>query len=195
MSFAEQLARLQVFLDADDLHEEALDYIAAHGYLTALCICPDAVPEREWIDALFAETPQYADDTERDAIEATLVQLKAHIARQLASDEDMELPCDLDLGDDADESELRGWCIGFMEGVFLRESVWFEQAEEEVSELLLPIMVGSGLFDEQPEFADIAANAQLVDEMMAQIPEVLTALYLLCHAPEEKPALLKPRRH
>ncbi|PKL94599.1 MAG: YecA family protein, partial [Gammaproteobacteria bacterium HGW-Gammaproteobacteria-9] len=28
MSFAEQLARLQVFLDADDLHEEALDYIA-----------------------------------------------------------------------------------------------------------------------------------------------------------------------
>ena len=30
-----------------------------------------------------------------------------------------------------------------MEGVFLREEVWFEQAEEEASELLLPIMVGS----------------------------------------------------
>jgi len=77
MSFAEQLARLQVFLDADDLHEEALDYIAAHGYLTALCICAEPVPEREWIDALFAEPPKYADDTEREAIEATLVQLKA----------------------------------------------------------------------------------------------------------------------
>ena len=36
MSFAEQLTRLQVFLDADDLHDEALDYVAAHGYLTAL---------------------------------------------------------------------------------------------------------------------------------------------------------------
>ena len=97
MSFAEQLARLQVFLDADDLHEEALDYIAAHGYLTALCICSEQVPEREWIDALFSEPPKYKDDTEREAIEATLVQLKAHIARQLASDEDMELPCELDL--------------------------------------------------------------------------------------------------
>ena len=86
MSFAEQLARLQVFLDADDLHEEALDYIAAHGYLTALCICSEQVPEREWIDALFSEPPKYKDDTEREAIEATLVQLKAHIARQLASD-------------------------------------------------------------------------------------------------------------
>ncbi|MFC3607040.1 YecA/YgfB family protein [Stutzerimonas tarimensis] len=195
MSFAEQLARLQVFLDADDLHEEALDYIAAHGYLTALCICPDEVPEKEWIDALFAEPPRYRDDTERESIETTLAQLKAHIARQLASDEDMELPCDPDLGEDPDDSELRGWCIGFMEGVFLREAVWFEEAEEEVSELLLPIMVGSGLFDEQPEFADIAQDADLVDEMIQQIPEILTALYLLCHAPEEKPALLKPRRH
>ena len=195
MSFAEQLTRLQEFLDSDDLHEEALDYVAAHGYLTALCVSPEPVEEREWIDALFAEPPHYTDDTEREAIEATLIQLKAHIARQLASVEDMELPCELDLGDEPDDSDLRGWCIGFMEGVFMREAVWFEDSEEEVSELLLPIMVGSGLFDEQPEFSDIAADPALADEMVSQIPEILTALYLLCHAPEEKPALLKPRRH
>jgi uncharacterized protein len=193
MSFAEQFTRLQAFLDADDLHEEALDYVAAHGYLTALCICPDDVPEREWIDALFAEPPHYRDDAERDDIENALVALKAHIARQLASDEDMHLPCDLDLGEEPDDSDLRGWCIGFMEGVFLREATWFEGSEDEVSELLLPIMVGSGLFEEQAEFADIAADADLVDSMMEQIPELLTALYLLCNAPDEKPALLKPR--
>ncbi|UTN74996.1 UPF0149 family protein [Pseudomonas aeruginosa] len=113
----------------------------------------------------------------------------------LASDEDLELPCDLDLGDEPDDSDLRGWCIGFMEGVFLREEVWFEQAEEEVSELLLPIMVGSGLFDEQPEFDEIARDRHLVDDMVAQIPDLLTNLFLLCQAPEEKPALLKPRTH
>ena len=195
MSFAEQLSRLQAFLDADDLHEEALDYVAAHGYLTALAICPVQVPEREWIDALFAEPPHYRSEAEKAEIEDTLVQLKAHIGRQLASDEDMELPCDLDLGDDPDDSDLRGWCIGFMEGVFLRESVWFEDAEEEVSELLLPIMVGSGLFDEQPEFEEIARDRDLVDDMAEQIPELLTALFLLCQAPEEKPSLLKPRQH
>lgn len=195
MSFAEQLSRLQAFLDADDLHEEALDYVAAHGYLTALSICPVQVPEREWIDALFAEPPHYRSEAEKAEIEDTLVQLKAHIGRQLASDEDMELPCDLDLGDEPDDSDLRGWCIGFMEGVFLRESVWFEDAEEEVSELLLPIMVGSGLFDEQPEFEEIARDRDLVDDMVEQIPELLTALFLLCQAPEEKPSLLKPRQH
>ncbi|GLZ89181.1 hypothetical protein Pres01_52320 [Metapseudomonas resinovorans] len=195
MSFAEQLSRLQAFLDADDLHEEALDYVATHGYLTALSICPDQVPEREWIDALFAEPPHYRSDAECEEIESTLLALQAHIARQLASDEDPEMPCDLDLGEDPDDSDLRGWCIGFMEGVFLREETWFESAEEEVSELLLPIMVGSGLFDEQPEFADIAKDRDLVDEMIEQIPELLTALFLLCNAPEEKPALLKPRHH
>lgn len=193
MSFAEQLSRLQAFLDADDLHDEALDYVAAHGYLTALSICPEQVPEREWIDALFAEPPHYRSDAEREEIESTLIQLKAHIARQLASDDDPELPCDLDLGDDPDDSDLRGWCIGFMEGVFLREDIWFENAEDEVSELLLPIMVGSGLFDEQPEFADIARDQDLMSEMVQQIPELLTALFLLFNAPEEKPALLKPR--
>lgn len=193
MSFAEQFTRLQAFLDADDLHEEALDYVAAHGYLTALCICPVDVPEREWIDALFAEPPHYRDSAEREDIENALVTLKAHIARQLASDEDMQLPCDLDLGDDPDDSDLRGWCIGFMEGVFLREAVWFEGSEDEVSELLLPIMVGSGLFEEQQEFAEIARDEDLVASMVEQIPELLTALYLLCNAPDEKPALLKPR--
>ena len=193
MSFAEQLTRLQEFLDSDDLHEEALDYVAAHGYLTALCVSPEPVEEREWIDALFAEPPHYQDEAQRQDIEQALVQLKARIAQQLASDEDMELPCELDLGDEPDLSDLRGWCIGFMEGVFLREAAWFENAEDEVSELLLPIMVGSGLFEEQPEFDEIAADRDLVDSMIEQIPEVLTALYLLFQAPEEKPSLLKPR--
>ena len=110
MSFAEQLTRLQVFLDADELHEEALDYVAAHGYLTALSICAEDVPEREWIDALFAEEPHYADDAQRAEIETTLIGLKAHIARQLGSDEEFELPCELDLGEDPVDSEKKKKC-------------------------------------------------------------------------------------
>ena len=83
MSFAEQLHRLQSFLDADDLHDEALDYIAAHGYLTALSICPEQIPSREWIDALFSEPPHYRSDAEREEIEATLLQLQEHIEKIL----------------------------------------------------------------------------------------------------------------
>lgn len=194
MSITEQMKNLREFLDADELHDEALDYIATCGYLTALTISPEAVPEQEWIAELFAEEPNYKDEAQRVEIEAALLVLKANIERQLASDEDFILPCELSLGDDPDFSELRGWCIGFLEGVFLREDAWFEDDEEEISELLLPIMVGSGLFDEQPDFAEMAADLELVDSMLEQIPEVLTTLFLLCQAPEEKPVLLKKPR-
>lgn len=193
MSFSEQQARLRAFLDADDLYEEALDYVATHGYLTALSICPDQVPEEEWIVELFGQEPDYKDAAEQEEITAALLQLKAQIARQLASDEDFEFPCELSLGDDPEDSDLRAWSIGFMEGVFLREDIWFEDDEDEVSELLLPIMVGSGLFDEQPDFSEISGNDALAASMLVQIPEVLTTLFLLLQAPEEKPVLLKPR--
>jgi len=194
MSFTEQLSRLRTFLDSDDLYEEALDYIAAHGYLTALAICPEIVPEEEWVAELFAEPPVYQDEAQQEDIEDALRHMKAHIERMLASDEEFVLPCDLDIGDEPDNSELRGWCIGFMEGVFLREDIWFEDDEDEVSELLLPIMVVSGLFDEQPDFAEIAEDLDLLDDMAAQIPELLTTLFLICQSPEEKPVLLKKPR-
>ena len=195
MSFAAKLERLQQFLDADDLHDEALDYLAGHGYLTALCISPVEVPEDEWVAELFAEEPNYQDEQEQADIEETLVELKARIARELASDEDIELPCELSLGDEPDESDLRSWCIGFMEGVFLREEDWFDNEEEAVSELLLPVMVGSGLFEDQPEFAEIARDQEMVEDMLAHIPEVLTQLFLLFHAPEDKPKPALLSRH
>ena len=195
MSFADQLERLQQFLDADDLHDEALDYLAGHGYLTALSIAPVDVPEQEWMFELFAEEPKYTDDAQKADIEGSLRNLKELIARILASDEDLEPPCELTLGDEPDLSDLRSWCIGFLEGVFLREEDWFDQHEEIVSELLLPVMVGSGLFEDQPEFAEIAQDEEMVQDMLDHIPDVLTQLYLLFHAPEDKPrpALFDPR--
>ena len=173
MSFNDQLQRLQAFLDADDLHDEALD--------------------EELLAELFAETPPYESPAQQDEIIGTLLELKARIARELASDEDLELPCELTLGDEPDYSDLRSWCIGFMEGVFLREEAWFSDDEELVSELLLPVMVGSGLFADQPEFAEIEQDEDMVEDMVEHIPQVLTQLFLLFHAPEEKPrpALLK----
>ena len=54
-------------------------------------------------------------------------------------------------------------------------------------------MVGSGLFADQPEFAEIEQDEDMVEDMVEHIPQVLTQLFLLFHAPEEKPrpALLK----
>lgn len=182
--------QLQAFLDRDT-HEEMMTYIQAHGYLTALSICPAQIAENEWLELLFGENPEFDSAQQRQDIEQSLVALKNQILRTLSLEDEMTLPCDLDPGEELEDSEIHGWCIGFMEGVFLREDVWFNKNEEEVSELLLPIMVGSKLFEEQPEFAEVAADQDLVADMLERIPELLTALYLLCNTPDEKPALLK----
>lgn len=195
MSFAEQQARLRDFLNSDELYEETLDYVAAQGFLTALSICPEAMHEEDWMAELFAQQPGYKDAAQQQDVEEGLRQLKASIERVLASDDDFVLPCELELGDDPDMSDLRAWCIGFMEGVFLNEKVWFDNSEDEVSALLLPIMVLSGLFDEHEDFADMISDEALIDSMLDEVPSVITSLFLLLQAPEEKPVLLKqPRR-
>src|SRR5690554_7548548 len=178
MSFADQLERLQQFLDADDLHDEALDYLAGHGYLTALSIAPVEVPEQEWMFEVFAGEARYVDRAQKADIESALRELKAQIARTLASDEDLEPPCELTLGDEPDLSDLRSWCVGFLEGVFLREEDWFRQDEETVSELLLPIMVGSGLFEDQPEFAEIAQRSEEHTSELQSRPHLVCRLLL-----------------
>lgn len=190
MSFTMNPNTLQSFLD-QDTHEEMMTYIQAHGYITALCICPTLIPENEWLDILFGENPQFNSDDQRQEIERALIGLKAQVLRSLSSEEEVNLPCNLDPGEELEDSEIHAWCIGFMEGVFLCEDIWFAKSEEEVSELLLPIMVGSKLFEEQPEFADVMDDQDLVADMLEHIPDAITALYLLCNAPEEKPALLK----
>ena len=57
MSFNDQLQRLQAFLDADDLHDEALDYMAACGYLSALAISPEPVADEELLAELSSQLP------------------------------------------------------------------------------------------------------------------------------------------
>ena len=66
------------------------------------------------------------------------------------------------------------------------EDRWFVRDEQEVCELLLPIMLASGLFDDEKEFRDIRKDTQLTEDMCSQIPEVLMELYLMFNSPEEK---------
>jgi uncharacterized protein len=75
-----------------------------------------------------------------------------------------------------------------MEGVFMTEQYWFESEKEEVvAELLLPIMVASDLFDDE-EVVQIRESEKLTNSCIAQIPEVVTDLFLVLRTePEKRP--------
>ena len=189
-----ELEALEDFLDSDLVHEECQNFVMAHGFLTALSICPVPIAEANWMPVVFEETPKFENDKQQSQITQYLSRLLVDIQKELESEEGFLLPCDIEMGSSPEElSELQEWATGFMEGVFMTEAQWFESEKEEVvAELLLPIMVASDLFDDE-EVVEIRSSAKLTASCIAQIPEVVTDLFLVLRTePEKKPAPKKP---
>ncbi|MFC6672556.1 YecA family protein [Marinobacterium aestuariivivens] len=186
----DELDRLEDFLFSEAVSEESLDLIGIHGLFCALAIAPEEVPEQQWLELLFDGEPKWQSDAEKKEITALLRQWYQSISSDLYNDEEIDLPCDASLELDEEDREvgiapLTLWAEAFMEGVFLHEELWFApEREEQVAELLLPIMLASDLFDED-EIKQIRKDKRLSEQMVAQIPELLVDLYLVFHAPEK----------
>ena len=182
----DELDELEAFLFSDAVSEDALDLIGTHGYFCALNISPAKISDKQRLQEVFDGKPEFESEAQKERITHLLDRLYSNIGSDLYNDQDMQLPCDLTLHDDEDVAELTLWAQAFMEGVFLKEDEWFNhQAEEEVAELMLPIMIASDLFEE-PEFKKMRNDQRLCDEMCRSIPDLLVDLYLLFHAPKDK---------
>ena len=155
--------------------EEPLNFHAVHGLMTALAICPAELTEAELNEILF-DGPASLKQDDQKALNEALSVVSRDIDRQFNEEEGFTLSCEDELDDPEDEA-LFDWCGGFMEGHFQNESQWFGEHEQEVCELMLPVMLASGLFDEEPEFEEILNNEELTEDMTSQIPEVLMELY------------------
>jgi len=184
----EALARLDDYLAAERLGEEAPDVIGAHGYLVALAVSPRDIAPEQWIAELFEEEPPFDSVAERDEILGLLATLKTNAGSILERGHWVELPFDTEL-DEAGEmtAAIEDWCAGFMQGVFLDEAAWFSQDESHVAALLLPFMALSGLFDDEPEIAEMVTEDDQFAALARQLPELTLDLYLHFRIPPEPP--------
>ncbi|GAA3906641.1 UPF0149 family protein [Halomonas cibimaris] len=182
----EALERLDEFLDSDRVDEDALDLISTHGFMVALAVAPCHVPDEQWQAELFQGEPAYADQTERDDITGLLAALRDNAMALLEQGRLPELPFELVLdGLPPEETPVGDWCAGFMEGVFLDESAWFADDDEAAAALLLPFMLLSGLFDDEPDIAELAGDARRLEALTAQLPELVLDVYLHYRVPSE----------
>ncbi|WP_249978383.1 YecA family protein [Vreelandella olivaria] len=190
----EQLDRLDDFLDSDQVGEDALDLISAHGFLVALAVAPSELSPTQWLAELFQGEPTYRDDAERNDIIHLLTLLRDNAVAVLEQGGLPELPFELTLdGLPSEETPIGDWCAGFMEGVFSDESAWFQDDEEAAATLLLPFMLLSGLFDDEPDMAEMAKDQASQEAFVAQLPELVLDLYLHYRVPPETPKP-KPRK-
>lgn len=172
--------RLQEFLDGDD-NADGLDFVATHGFLTALTVGPDTPPTEAWLGELFDGQPVCADPGRAAQVVADLEAWRKEIHAALYHGQPLRLPCPLALKA-TESTDLNDWCAGFMEGMFMKEASWYDADEDLVADLTLPMVVLSDLIDD-PELQHLRRDQKLVRELAQQIPDVLTELYLHFHAP------------
>lgn len=164
------------YLDGEQ-NEYGLDFAATHGFLCAIAVGPrfDA-----WLSELF--------DKQQNKVPAQIIeQIKlwlADLQYTLSNEELIEFPFEIEEADV--DSSLGDWSVGFVDALFLNEDAWFtEHAEEALIDLTLPMMVFSGIDEEDPQMESFRRNGQLMDELAEEIPDNLSEIYLLYHAPND----------
>lgn len=166
---------LEAYLDGEQ-NEHGLDFAATHGFLCATVVGPE-LPD--WLNHLFDGAKAQVPPKVLEAIQAW----QAEIRQTLANDEMIELPFEVEEAEV--DSSLGDWSVGFVDALFLNEeNDWYDIDEEAIGMLTLPMMVFSGMDEDDPQMQSVRRNGDLMEEMASEIPENLTKLYLLFHAPE-----------
>ncbi len=163
-----------------------LDSVATHGFLTATVV---GRPLPNWLDAMFEGHSKDIPENVIDGIQ----RWRTAIMDELKNETPIELPFgeDADNEDKAvdfsDESDIVAWSIGFVDAMYGNEaSDWFEDEDtsEDVAVLTLPMIVLSGIDDEDPELAQMRRDEEKMAQMVNSIEGNLTELFLLFHTNE-----------
>lgn len=171
---------LFAYLDGEQ-NEHGLDPVAGHGFLCASVV---GKPLNNWLSAFF-EGQEASVPSE---IKEALTVWRDELIATLKDEEPIELPFDNEEEVDlSDEGDTVAWCIGFVDAMYADETVdWFDNTdtEEEVADLTLPMIVLSGLADEDEDLADIKGDDDMMVELVNSIQDNLTELFLLFHTEE-----------
>lgn len=174
------IEQLEDILFAEPWGDEALDFFGFHGVVCASVIGPEAL-KAEDIFRLATGTDQLPEG----GVPPIFRQCVEHLARGMANALDMGQALELPEPEDGDPmNALENWCAGFVDTFLEHEEEWLQAAdEEEVADLMVPMLTLSGLFEDE-DFENARNDEKLAGKMAEAIPDSLTDLYLLFHAPD-----------
>ena len=175
-----EIESLEDILFADPWGEDALDFFGLHGAVCASVVGPAAVSP-ETIFRLATGQDEVPTEGMPEVFRTLVEKLQRDLAHHLDMGQALELPEPED-GDPM--NALENWAAGFVETFLENEEAWLQEADEaETADLLVPMLTLSGLFDDE-DFQKVRDSEKLSRQMAEAIPDSLTDLYLLFHAPE-----------
>jgi len=170
---------LEDILFAEPWGDEALDFFGLHGVVCASVVGPTSLSTED-IFRLATGAEQAPSGQVPDAFRQAVEQLGRDMAHAL----DMGQPLELPEPEDGDPmNALENWCAGFVDTFLENEEAWLKAGEEETADLLVPMLTLSGLFEDE-DFQNVRNSEKLSRQMADAIPDSLTDLYLLFHAPD-----------
>lgn len=174
------LDQLADWLESEQRPQDCLDIHGLHGYLTALAVCAEPLSDH-WLAEALGGSLHDLPEAEAQWFADACVTLHRQIANELYADDAIGVT--FEPTPQWQDSAMQLWCEAFMEVVFALPERWQHEREDDLATALLPIEVASGLFADEPDYQPIYRQPKLVRQMVEEIPELLTDLYLLLQAP------------
>jgi uncharacterized protein len=171
---------LEDILFAEPWGDDALDFFGFHG-----AVCASVVgPVKLSVETVFRLVTG-ADETPGGGIPEIFRQCVTQLSGDMAQALDMGQALELPEPEDGEPmNALENWCAGFVDTFLENEDEWLDAvSEEDTADLMVPMLTLSGLFDDE-DFQNVRNSEKLSREMADAIPDSLTDLYLLFHAPD-----------
>jgi len=140
-----ELEQLEALLDSDIFRGEAMMLDEMQGLFFAVASSPDVIASSQWMPEALGETPAYADAAQAQQVQDLVMRFYYQSVAAAATGE-----FDLILyRTETEEVDYAAWCGGYLTGVDLAETDWYDAGDpDEVGELLFPLLV---LADALPE--------------------------------------------
>ena len=142
-----EIARLETLLAALPPGDNAMRLDELQGLCAAMAMGPDAEVAQRWLDVALGHPPgtQTADEL------ALLLERFRAATEAAVNDASLEIR---GLQTRTGRVDYRGWCEGFLDGIEISATDWFDAADaEELTELLFPIDVLADALPQQQRAA------------------------------------------
>jgi uncharacterized protein len=140
-----ELEQLEALLDSDIFRGEAMLLDEMQGLFFAVASSPDLIAPSQWMPEALGETPAFEDaDQAQQVLELVMRFYNQSVAAAATDSFDLIL-----YRTETEEVDYAAWCGGYLTGVDLAETDWYDAGDpDEVGELLFPLLV---LADALPE--------------------------------------------
>ena len=175
----DEVEALESILFDPEYGDHALDVFGLHGAVTAAVVSPETLDMNRVFAVATGQTPETVSSVPE--VFSRLVTRMAQELRQLLEQgHSAELPKPED--EESEEEAVENWCAGFTDVFLLEEDQWLESDEEQIGQLVTPILTLSNLFDDEA-FQQARQDPKRYADYSEAIPDILTDLYLHFHSP------------